>query len=91
MELKKLEYLIKVSELGSITEAAKQLYITQPALSQVISAMEKKYGVPIFERKEGGLVLTYGGKLLIDAGRRQLLIEESLKQELLDVKCETME
>ena len=88
MELKKLEYLIKVSELGSITEAAKQLYITQPALSQVISAMEKKYGVPIFERKEGGLVLTYGGKLLIDAGRRQLLIEESLKQELLDVKNE---
>ena len=54
MELKKLEYLIKVSELGSITEAAKQLYITQPALSQVISAMEKKYGVPIFERRKAG-------------------------------------
>lgn len=44
MELKKLEYLLKVSELGSITEAAKQLYITQPALSQVISAMEKSTG-----------------------------------------------
>ena len=65
MELKKLEYLLKVSELGSITEAAKQLYITQPALSQVISAMEKKYGIQIFERREGGLSLSYEGKLLI--------------------------
>lgn len=89
MELKKLEYLIKVSELGSITEAARQLFITQPALSQVISSMEKKYGITIFERKEGGLALTYEGRLLIDAGRRQLLIEESLKQELMDTKNET--
>lgn len=89
MELKKLEYLLKVSELGSITEAAKQLYITQPALSQVISAMEKKYGILIFERREGGLSLSYEGKLLIEAGRKQLLIEESLKKELLDVRNET--
>lgn len=88
MDLKKLEFLLKVEETRSITEAAKQLFITQPALSQVISSLEKKYDIKIFERKEGGLSITQEGKLLIDTARREVIMEANLRQELDDMKNE---
>ena len=40
MTLQQLSYLIKVAECGNITEAAEQLYISQPSLSTAISNLE---------------------------------------------------
>ena len=45
MTLQQLSYLIKVAECGNITEAAEQLYISQPSLSTAISNLEKEMGV----------------------------------------------
>ena len=86
MELRKLEYLLKVAETHSITEAAKQLYITQPALSQVIAVLEKNYDTKLFERKNGGLELTRSGRIMVEAARRQLLVEANMVRELEDEK-----
>lgn len=86
MDSKKLEYLLKVAETRSITEASKQLFISQPALSQVIGAMEKRYDIKIFEKKEGSLHLTPEGSILVDSARRQFFIEQNLEQELADRK-----
>ena len=48
MTLQQLSYLIKVAECGNITEAAEQLYISQPSLSTAISNLEKEMGVTAF-------------------------------------------
>lgn len=86
MDSKKLEYLLKIAETRSVTEASKQLFISQPALSQVIGAMEKRYEIKIFEKKEGTLHLTPEGEILVNAARRQFFIEQNLERELSDRK-----
>lgn len=62
-----LETFIKVAEHGSITQAAKTLYITQPAVSNAISKLETDLKVKLFFRdKRNGLILTdVGQKILI--------------------------
>ena len=52
MDNKKLEYLLKIAETRSVTEAAKQLFISQPALSQIIGSIEKSYQIKIFEKRD---------------------------------------
>jgi DNA-binding transcriptional LysR family regulator len=62
-ELYKVFYL--VAKLGSFSEAAEQLYISQSAVSQAIKKLETKLGGELFFRKKGGLKLTPEGKLLL--------------------------
>ncbi len=88
MDSKKLEYLLKVEETRSITEAARQLYISQPALSQVIGNLEKHYDIKIFEKRDGALRLTSEGAILVDTARREFFLEENLKLSLLELKSE---
>ena len=58
-----LELFIKAAELGSITKAAKTLYITQPAVSNALAKLEEELGVKLFFRdKRKGLFLTDTGK-----------------------------
>ena len=45
MRIKQLEYLEAVIETGSINEAAKRLYLTQPSLSSAIKDLEKKWAL----------------------------------------------
>ncbi len=88
MNTQKMRYLLKIADLGSITEAAAQLYVSQPALSQVVAYMEQKYNIKIFSRKDRKLVLTTEGSILIDAIRRELIIEDNMERQLADVKSE---
>ncbi|WP_289145528.1 LysR family transcriptional regulator [uncultured Bacteroides sp.] len=48
MTLQQLKYMIIVAERGSITEAAKELYISQPSLSGAIKEVEKEAGIKIY-------------------------------------------
>ena len=48
MTLQQLKYMIIVAERGSITEAAKELYISQPSLSGAVKEVEKEAGITIF-------------------------------------------
>ncbi|MBQ1720832.1 MAG: LysR family transcriptional regulator, partial [Lachnospiraceae bacterium] len=45
MTLKQLSYVVTVAETGSITEAAKQLYIAQPSLTTAVKELEQEYGI----------------------------------------------
>ena len=62
MELRQLTYFLKCAELGSLTRAAEALYTTQPHVSQVIRALERELGVPLFRRTGGGILLTEAGE-----------------------------
>lgn len=54
MTLQQLRYLIAVAEKGSITEAAKSLFISQPSLSTAIKEVEQNIGFRIFNRHRTG-------------------------------------
>lgn len=62
MELLQLQYFVKVAQTGSITQAAKQLYVSQPALSVTISRLEKDIAVTLFHRSANKIVLTPAGE-----------------------------
>ena len=58
MTVQQLKYILKVAEVGSITEAAKMLFISQPSLSNSIKETEKEAGITIFLRSRTGITLT---------------------------------
>lgn len=75
MTLQQLSYIIKVAECGNITEAAEQLYISQPSLSTAISNLEKEMGVTAFIRTKKGVIVTHEGEELLSFAR--MLLEQA--------------
>ena len=61
MTIQQLKYIITVAETGSITEAAKKLYISQPSLSNAIKDIEKETKLTVFQRSRQGIALTKEG------------------------------
>ena len=61
-DLKQLKYFIVCAETGSISEAAKLLYTTQPSVSKAIKALEEEMGIVLFERMPRGIALTVKGR-----------------------------
>lgn len=62
MRTEQLHYLITIARCGSMNKAAKELFITQPALSSAISALEKEIGVSLLKRQKQGISLTTAGE-----------------------------
>ena len=62
MDFKQLSYIVKVAECQNITKAAKELFISQPSLSQFLSKTEEELGVKLFDRNTNLLTLTYSEK-----------------------------
>ena len=53
MTFQQLTYVVEVAKNGSINKAAKNLFLSQTALSSAIKALEKELGISIFERSRG--------------------------------------
>src|SRR3989338_1215284 len=66
MNLKQLEYFVRVAELGSFSRAALILNIAQPALSRQVRLLETDLHVTLLMRNGRGVVLTEAGKRLFD-------------------------
>lgn len=64
MELRHLKYFKTVAEELSFSEAAKKLFVAQPAISQQISDLEKELGVSLFHRSKRQVILTPAGNIL---------------------------
>ncbi len=69
MDLKQLEYFVRVAELGSFTKASSVLEIAQPALSRQIRLLETELRQNLLIRNGRGVVTTDAGKLLLEHGR----------------------
>jgi len=67
-----IEYFLAVAENLSFTKTAAKKYVSQPAISKQITAMEEELGVLLFERGRKSTQLTEAGKLFADFYRRQL-------------------
>lgn len=64
MEIKQLRYFLAVAENLNFTQAAQQLHITQPSLSQQIREFETELGLQLFERDKKHVSLTEAGQVL---------------------------
>jgi molybdate transport repressor ModE-like protein len=63
MDLLLIRSLLSVAEHGAITEAARALGLSQPALSRRIQQLEEALGAPLLERSQRGVVLTEAGRM----------------------------
>ena len=60
-----IQYMIEVARTGSVNQAARNLFISQSALSNAIRSVEQEFGRKIFHRSSRGVTLTPLGKLFI--------------------------
>lgn len=78
MQLRKLEVFLAVCDYNGVSPAARSLYMSQPAVSQVIAELESTLEVRLFERLNKRLVLTHAGETLQNYSRRILnLVNEA--------------
>ena len=82
MDLKQLEYFVRVAELGSFTRAAIALDIAQPALSRQVRLLEVELRQNLLTRNGRGAVPTEAGKLMLAHGRGILHQVERAREEL---------
>ena len=80
MTLLQLKYIVTVAAAGTISEAAKQLYIAQPSLTSAIKELENELGITIFKRTNKGILLSAEGEEFLGYARQVIeqtnLIEE---------------
>ena len=85
MTLAQLRYVITVSQIGTLSEAAKRLYISQPSLTNAIKELEKELGITIFIRTNKGVILSRQGGEFLGYARQVIeqtnLIEEKYLQD----------
>ena len=72
MDIQHLRYLTVIWQAGSITQAAKKLYMSQPNLSRAVKEIEQETGFPIFRRTPHGAVPTRKGLLLLNYAQKIL-------------------
>ncbi len=82
MDLKQLEYFVRVAELGSFTRAAAALNVAQPALSRQVRQLEVELRQNLLTRNGRGAAPTEAGKLLLEHGRGILHQVERAREEL---------
>lgn len=72
MKLQQLRYVVKVAECGSITEASRRLFVSQPSITASIRDLENEMGVRIFERTNKGVVVSEEGETFLGYARQVL-------------------
>ena len=70
MTLQQLNYIITISETGSINKAAERLYVSQPSLTSAIKELERELGIVIFNRTGRGVMLTADGAEFLPYARQ---------------------
>ena len=88
MNLKQAYYIKTIAQCGSITTAAKKLFVSQPSLSQMLRQLEQEIGLPIFDRSTSPLRLTYAGEKYLYAAERILAVNSELESQLREIRHE---
>ena len=63
MEIRQLEYFLMVSKVNSFTRAAERLYVSQPAVTNAVRALEDELGIKLFDRNQKQALLTSEGHI----------------------------
>ncbi|UKY55019.1 LysR family transcriptional regulator [Streptomyces inhibens] len=77
-----LRYFLEVARTGSINQASAHLHVAASAISRQIARLEHEVGVPLFERRPRGMVLSEAGEMLAAHARRSQLESEQVLADL---------
>ena len=85
MTLQQLKYVTTIANIGSISEAAKRLFVSQPSLTKAIKELEKEMDITIFDRTNKGITVSKEGERFLGYARQVLeqaaLLEEQYKSQ----------
>ncbi|MBQ2719623.1 MAG: LysR family transcriptional regulator [Clostridia bacterium] len=81
----KYRTFLAVAEAGSISEAARRLFVSQPAVSAELASLEAALGVPLFARSRRGVQLTEAGRVLVEYVRSAFSLLEAGEQKLREL------
>ncbi|MFD2117378.1 LysR family transcriptional regulator [Paenibacillus yanchengensis] len=84
MTLQQLKYVLEINKRGSINEAAKHLFISQPSLSNAVKELENELKLTIFERTNKGITLTKKGVEFLSYARQVVEQAELLENRYLN-------
>jgi DNA-binding transcriptional LysR family regulator len=82
MDLNQLHTFVEVAQAGSFTRAAEKLFLTQPALSLQIKALETELGAPLFERRNRQIFLTEVGHAVLLRAQEIAGVVEKIQQDV---------
>jgi DNA-binding transcriptional LysR family regulator len=91
MHLQQLRHFCKIAKQGSISRAAEELYVSQPALSKTIKNLEHELGFPLFTRNGKSIVLNENGKLYLERIEKGLSSIDDAKKEVLELNDRPVE
>lgn len=87
MSIWKYQYFVDVINLRSFTEAGKKNFVSQTAISQQISKLEKNVGGKLINRGNGEVAPTELGKLVYKRAVEILELDEQLMREIKEIVC----
>ena len=79
MNLKQLEAFVQISDSGSFSKAAKDLFLTQPTISAHISTLEKELNTRLFVRNTKEVRLSESGKILYDYAKQMTFLQKKIE------------
>ena len=88
MDILKLRSFVMVARLGHLTRAAERLFLTQPAVTAHIKAIEQEIGIALFDRAPGKITLTRSGELLLVEAEHVLSVFEGFSSKAKQIKGE---
>lgn len=78
MNLDQLRYLVDLASTGSMNTTAKNMYISQPAISDSVKRLEKELDCTLLHRHKNGITFTRDGELVLESARRILREQDAL-------------
>lgn len=87
MNTDQVRHFVAVARTGSVTAAARDQHVSQPALSRSIRRLEDELGVTLFDRGKNSLVLNRAGRELLPHAEELLAAERRMRQASFDAKA----
>ena len=87
MTLQQLQQIITIADSGSMNEAAKKMFISQPSLSAAVKELEKEIGIGIFVRSNRGIVITPEGEEFLGYARQIIEQYQLLEKRYIEKKA----
>ena len=91
MELQQLKYFKAVADAGKISDAAKALFISPPALSATISRLERELDVKLFDRSNNRIAINQHGQLLLGYVNQMMTLLDNMENDLRKSKKQEQE
>ena len=82
MDTSIFRYVLEVEKYRNITQAAKRLFISQPALTKQLNKLEKELGFSPFDRTHSPISVTPQGEIFLDFARRYVQLESEMMDSL---------